>query len=213
MAVKSITFYFDIESPFSYVGYELLERCSACLPPDATSYCASNGTAHKWHGSGSRICGKSQSRTSQSSSVAYSKLLAIPLQLDRCQRKVRMVPNGSRNYRMENVSPPSVYARLDGAVASAGKYLFQDLRRTARLHGIPFRSMPVNSLAHSDTSEPFRSSPGLLFLVAALQRHVCDHNTMAALNSTPCSCTEEPRDRAAVTAVPDGRWASFMAHL
>lgn len=102
MATKFITFYFDIESPFSYVGYELLERCSVSQPTDATSSFANGGKAHLWHVSGSRIGGRSQSRTSQSSSVAYSKLLAMPLQLDLCQRKVRMVPHEGHIYRIKD---------------------------------------------------------------------------------------------------------------
>lgn len=56
MAAKSITFYFDVESPFSYIAFELLERYSNADARDA----ALLGRLNARLGPGSNIYGKSQ---------------------------------------------------------------------------------------------------------------------------------------------------------
>lgn len=49
----------------------------------------------------------------------------------------------------------------------AGRYVNADMRRTARLRGLPFRSMPVNSRAVRGSAEPyFKSLPALRMLSA-----------------------------------------------
>lgn len=52
---------------------------------------------------------------------------------------------------------------------SAGKYSALDMRRSARLRGVPFRSMPLNSRASRSAQEPFYKSVPALRMLSAIR--------------------------------------------
>eukprot|EP00892_Ulva_mutabilis_P010656 jgi/Ulvmu1/7963/UM004_0196.1 len=113
MASKHITLFFDVQSPFSYLAFEMLERCK-----------------NDWD-----------------IAVTYKPVHIGAL------------------FRATGNGPPA------RSVPEKGTYAFRDLRRRAALIGIPYHGPPSNSLAHGDAKDPFKSTPGLRLLVAALEQH------------------------------------------